>query len=81
MDFMKINLYGKETNIEDKFIVSVKAGSALLTTGRTHKVICDCFELNKFESIEADEETNIPESYIVCDNCNRSYYVKDLNPE
>ena len=62
-------------DLEMKHIKEIKNGKALTATGRWYDIVCDCKD---YEFIEADEETNIPESYRVCNICNRVTYLKDL---
>ncbi len=77
MDTINIYIYGKSEPVKENFIVDIKDGMALTTTGRWHKIDCDCKD---YELIEADKETHIPESYIVCNICNKTTYIEDLKP-
>ena len=73
MDTINIYISGKSEPVNQNFIVDIKNGMALTTTGRWHKIDCDCKD---FELVEADKETNIKESYQVCNVCNKVTYIK-----
>lgn len=43
------------------------------------ETLCDQCEID-CEIVLEDERTNIPESYIVCNICNKVTYINDLRP-
>ena len=74
MDTLKLMMYGKETEVDKFNIVEIHNGKAFTTAGRWYDIICDQCE-SDYEEISAD-----PESYIVCNICNKVTYLKDLRP-
>jgi len=74
---MKLMMGDKLQEVAAKHIVDIKAGRAKLVTGRWYSIECECKD---YETVDADEATNIPESYTVCNRCNKVVYLKDLRP-
>ncbi len=66
-------------NIKDK-IIEIKSGKALTTTGQWFDIICDVC-LTDYEQVNKDDIINgSSEPYIVCNECNKVTYIKDLRP-
>ncbi|NHZ85834.1 MAG: hypothetical protein GWP19_08130 [Planctomycetia bacterium] len=74
MDTLNIYISGKSQAVNKKFVIDIKDGKALMNTGRWHKIDCDHKDC---ELVEADRETHIPESYRVCNICNKVTYLKE----
>jgi len=80
MDTLKLMMYGKETIVPKSQITDIKSGKALTKTGRWFPIICDVC-LTDYEQVDDDDIINDGnEPYIVCNECNKVTYVKDLRP-
>ncbi len=76
MDTLILFINGEYLRIPKTEIGEIKDGKAFHNkTKRWYDIKCLCLDV---ETILADEETDIPESYIVCNSCNKVTYVKDL---
>ena len=75
MDTLILYINGEYFRIPKTEIGDIKDGKALHNkTKRWYDIKCLCLDV---ETILADEETNIPESYTVCNECNKTTYVED----
>lgn len=70
-------MFGKSESVDIRYIIEIKNGMALTASGRWHKIDCDQCETD-YEEISADSESDVPESYQVCNVCNKITYSKDL---
>lgn len=80
METLNIYMLEKSESVDIRYIIEIKDGMALirqLPDGRWHKIDCDCSD---YELIEEDKKTDIPESHIICNVCNKVTYIKDLRP-
>jgi len=72
-------MHGIETKVQKSQIVDIENGKALTSTGRWYKIVCDCLEINDYETVP-DSEAPGGNGYIVCEICNKIHYLKDLRP-
>ena len=68
---------GEHIRVRKADILEINNGKAQSKTKRWYDIVCDQCE-SDYEEVLADKETNIPESYIVCNQCNKITYLKDL---
>ncbi len=79
MNTLKLMMYGKETVVPKSQITEIYNGKALTKTGRWFDIICDVC-LTDYEQVNKDDIMIGTEPYIVCNECNKITYIKDLRP-